>query len=350
VATRIGGNINAYNIANDGSLTTIAGQPFATGETDTKALALTPDGKRMYVSSDTGNNVTGFNVGATGSLSEIVGSPWATGSVGVPDLESIVITPNQPPAAAFSASAAPQGQATSFNGGASADTDGGSIATYRWDFGDGTSQIGGPTTAHVYGKPGTYLSSLTVTDNEGCSSQRIFTGKATLCNGSAIAGASRTIVVGAASPSTPPTTTPGRDTTAPRFLSGKVSPSTFAVDPRGAAERVVSSVAKGTTLSYSLSEPARVVFTVDRKTTGRRVGRGCRKPTRANRRNRSCTLLLREGRFARLSGGGANIKRFSGRLGRKSLRLASYQLTFDARDNAGNRARPLIRGFKIVSR
>lgn len=44
-----------------------------------------------------------------------------------------------------------------------------SIASYEWDFGDGTPKVTGasPTTSHVYTSPGTYTARLKVTDNEG---------------------------------------------------------------------------------------------------------------------------------------------------------------------------------------
>ncbi len=57
-------------------------------------------------------------------------------------------------------------------GTASHDPDG-TITNYQWDFGDGTSALGG-TTSHTYSAPGTYTVKLTVTDNLGA------TGSATL--------------------------------------------------------------------------------------------------------------------------------------------------------------------------
>jgi Ca2+-binding RTX toxin-like protein len=183
VATRVTNSVNAYSIGTTGALTAVPGSPFATGGTNGKALALTPDGRRLYVSNNGSNNVSGFNVAMNGALTLIPGSPWATGGTN-PDLESIVITPNQAPSASFAVVAAPHGQPTRFDAASSADADGGTIARYSWDFGDGTTDPdGGPTPTHVYAAAGTYAVTLTVTDNEGCSTERIFTGKAMLCNG-----------------------------------------------------------------------------------------------------------------------------------------------------------------------
>ena len=183
VATRISSSVNAYNIGSDGSLSSIPGSPFATDGTNGKALAFTPDGKRLYVSNNGSDDITGFNVASDGSLTLIPGSPWPTGGTD-PDLESIAITPNQAPTAAFSVKSKPKKKSAKFDGSTSSDSDG-SVGTYAWDFGDGgTQQTSSPTTRHRYDQPGRYLVTLTDTDNEGCSVDRIFTGKATLCNGS----------------------------------------------------------------------------------------------------------------------------------------------------------------------
>lgn len=53
----------------------------------------------------------------------------------------------------------------SFDAGGSYDPDG-TIVSYGWTFGDGTSATG-PTPAHAYATPGTYVVTLTVTDNQG---------------------------------------------------------------------------------------------------------------------------------------------------------------------------------------
>jgi PKD repeat protein len=52
-----------------------------------------------------------------------------------------------------------------FDGTRSLDRDG-SINSYRWDFGDGTSAVGG-TAEHTYTRPGRKYATLTVTDNQG---------------------------------------------------------------------------------------------------------------------------------------------------------------------------------------
>jgi DNA-binding beta-propeller fold protein YncE len=190
VATRASNSVNGYNVAADCSLASIPGSTFSTGGTNGKSLALTPDGSRIYVSNQVSDNISGFNVNpTTGALTLIPGLPQSLPAGADADLESIVITPNQPPTAAFSPTTlAPAGRPSSYSAAASSDSDGGTVARYDWDFGDGSSlPDGGPTPQHTYAQPGTYNVTLTVTDNEGCSTERIFTGKATLCNGSDVA-------------------------------------------------------------------------------------------------------------------------------------------------------------------
>ncbi|TMK99868.1 MAG: PKD domain-containing protein [Actinobacteria bacterium] len=58
------------------------------------------------------------------------------------------------------------GSPAGFNGNASTDPDG-TIASYSWNFGDGTAAGSGAVPTHVYGAPGTYTATLTVTDNGG---------------------------------------------------------------------------------------------------------------------------------------------------------------------------------------
>ncbi|MDR7234329.1 PKD domain-containing protein [Agrococcus sp. BE272] len=55
------------------------------------------------------------------------------------------------------------------NGSGSTADEGATIASYRWDFGDGTPVASGVTASHTYGAAGTYPITLTVTDSRGIS-------------------------------------------------------------------------------------------------------------------------------------------------------------------------------------
>jgi hypothetical protein len=110
----------------------------------------------------------------------------------------VVVSPNQAPVASFGAVPGSAGSATVFDASGAADPDG-AIVRYDWDFGDGTLlPDGGPSPQHVYTRPGTYVVTLVVTDNEGASTTTIFTGGTVLGNGAPAAQASRQIEVAAA--------------------------------------------------------------------------------------------------------------------------------------------------------
>jgi PKD repeat protein len=70
---------------------------------------------------------------------------------------------NLPPEASFTYSCTDL--ACEFDGSGSTDPDG-SVVSYAWDLGDGTSATG-PSPSHTYAAAGTYPVILTVTDNEG---------------------------------------------------------------------------------------------------------------------------------------------------------------------------------------
>ena len=91
------------------------------------------------------------------------------------DTVQVSVVPNQPPSASVSANktAAKIDRPISFDGSGSSDPDG-SITSYEWRFGDG-STASGPTATHSYGSAGTYDASLTVTDDNGDSTTETVT-------------------------------------------------------------------------------------------------------------------------------------------------------------------------------
>ena len=165
-------------------------------------LVPAPDGATLYLGQ--AGTVGEWVVGAGGALSHRANSPVSP-LTGVQNA-GIALSPSQAPVAAFAVAPAPAGQATTFDASASSDPDG-TIARYDWDFGDGTTAAnGGATPSHVYASPGPRAVTLAVTDADGTSTARLWTGTRTLRNGGAAALTARsfTVAAAAAPPAGPP--------------------------------------------------------------------------------------------------------------------------------------------------
>jgi 6-phosphogluconolactonase (cycloisomerase 2 family) len=236
------GNLSGYAIAADGQLTPVPGSPYASGSTPHGAM-ITPDSKRVYFANASGNTTTGWQIGAGGGLTPLPGSPYQTPGVarvvlspnarimyamtGAPEKPTIVssyvvhpngslaptgfpsvatglfwhdgsnafLTPDQAPVAAVRVVGG-HGLTSTFSAAASYAPDG-SVASYRWNFGDGQSQTTTvPNVTHHYSTPGQRTASVTVTDNEGCSTQLTYNGTTVECRGGPQATADVQVTVG----------------------------------------------------------------------------------------------------------------------------------------------------------
>ncbi len=85
----------------------------------------------------------------------------------------VVGAANAAPTAAFSylPTAPTIGEWVRFDGTSSTDTDG-TISSYRWSFGDGTSPVTDPVVYHQFTGAGSYSVSLTVTDDDGATNTK----------------------------------------------------------------------------------------------------------------------------------------------------------------------------------
>jgi YVTN family beta-propeller protein len=156
---------------------------------DPSAVAISPDGSRLYVANPADHDVTAIDAKTDQPLP---GSPIQLGASFIPN--ALTVGPDQGPVASFRIPAtlrlgAPLGPDAS----ASHDPDG-SVSAFAWDFGDG-AKASGPSPQHPYTALGTYNVTLNVADNEGCSTNQIFTGQTASCNGSAAAKASQAVKV-----------------------------------------------------------------------------------------------------------------------------------------------------------
>jgi hypothetical protein len=147
-----------------------------------------------------------------------------------------------------------------------------------------------------------------------------------------------------------PTGPPPPDTVAPLIQSASASPTTFAVDLQGPAEVSAGAAPRGTTFSYTLSEASRAVFTLARRSPGRKSGKRCVKPKRSNRTKKRCIRYTLAGSFAVQSAAGSNLHRFSGRIGTRRLKPGKYRVTLVATDAAGNRSTPKRFNITIVKK
>lgn len=136
------------------------------------------------------------------------------------------------------------------------------------------------------------------------------------------------------------------DLIAPVLSLPTLSPRTFRAARRGAS---IAAVRTGTTLTYTLSEPARVRFTVQKR---RHLSRVCRQQVAQRSRHRTGTRCRRfitlRGSFFKASAAGTTRLRFRGRLRGRTLRPGSYRLVARATDAAGNRSTPVRPTFRIV--
>lgn len=162
------------------TVTNTAGAPVAVGAFPF-AIAFTPAGGTAYLSSYGTNTIKPIK-----TATNVVGPPISSALIAGP--AGIAFVPDQAPVAAFTATTAPVGQATSFDASASL-APGAPIAKYVWRFGDGTNATTTtPTVTHVYTTAGRLNVTLTLTDTAGTSTTTLFTGQTMSRAGSPTAG------------------------------------------------------------------------------------------------------------------------------------------------------------------
>ena len=137
-----------------------------------------PDGSIVSYAWNFGDNTTGAGptisktYNAMGNYTAALTVTDDSGLTATTSVPIQVVVPNLPPIAVLSTSATTgfTPLAISFSGASSSDPDG-TIASYAWTFGDGTTSAAA-TVSKTYSAAGTYNVTLTVTDNRGAKTSR----------------------------------------------------------------------------------------------------------------------------------------------------------------------------------
>jgi PKD repeat protein len=332
VGKEMGGDgVISFSIGADGSLTQ-NGEPALTGDVAMGYFTISSDGSHVYMPDSNVDGIVTAAVAADGRLSVVgttkiedpgaaVVSPdghflyWnqrggsghigaaSIGADGIPVLipgtalwnsgerERMLIQPQPAPTASFTAKPAAPGSESRFDAGVST-----RAVRYDWDFGDGTTLVdGGATPSHRYATAGVYDVELTVTDAQGCSVRKIYTGQSTECPGGSAA------------------TTTAKLDTPPAITALSVSR---------------KKTKSGTVFRYKLTEKAKVRFKIERR--------------KGKRFKKAGPPLNAKGKA------GKNKLKFSGRLKGKALKPGSYRVTAVATDSSGGRSAPRSVSFHVV--
>jgi LPXTG-motif cell wall-anchored protein len=159
-------------------------------------MAMSPDGHRLFRARaayrNNGHPPFDAQTEAFTTSGQLVGAAPGGDS---PQL-IVAVTPDQAPVAKLSVASSAAGAATTFDASAST-VQFGTIASYRWDFGDGTAAVttDKPTVSHTYAKGGTFTATVTETDSAGTSTTVVSTGRAILRNGGPSAAATTQVIV-----------------------------------------------------------------------------------------------------------------------------------------------------------
>ncbi len=146
--------------------------------------------------------------------------------------------------------------------------------------------------------------------------------------------------------------TAGTDTVGPRLGGLTLTPRSFHAASSGASTSARGGKANaptGAKVSFTLSERSSVIFTVENRSKGRKVGKRCAKPGPSNAGKKSCVRWTTvKGSFTIAGESGANSSIFRGRLAGKALRPGGYRLDGLAKDAANNASATQSTSFTIL--
>jgi hypothetical protein len=221
------------------------------------------------------------------------------------------------------------GNPVEFDASGSCDPNPAASLSFEWSFDDG-GIAGGARALHTFTTPGRHQATITVSSSDGRS-------------------ASAVTSVEVAQPPTAGVDAPVRARAIPLGPADRKPPRVRRLDIRpnaflamGAGPSIAR--ARGASVRYRLSEPARTRFTIERLAHRRTSGGRCR-GVETSRRCRYFKSV--RGSFTHRGQKGANKFRFSGRLRGKKLQPGAYRLIATPRDAAGNRGRSVRIRFHI---
>ncbi len=234
--------------------------PSATVSTPSSPVSFTSTAASPDAGGSIGNHSWNFGDGTTLSgasdtnASHTYTSPGVytvtltvTDDLGVSSSASTTITIDAVPTVTFTASANPAtaGSTVAFNAGGSSDSYG-TITSYSWNFGDGTTATG-VAPSHAYASPGTYTVSLNVTNDAGQSATQ--TGTIT--------------VNSSASPTPPVTSTTTSTTTTTTTPTPVPNASPLTASLTGAKKQKLSpALAHGVKVSLAVNQSSKATFQV----------------------------------------------------------------------------------------
>jgi plastocyanin len=222
------------------------------------------------------------------------------------------------------------GDPIAFDASASSDADG-TIASYDWQWGDGTADARAATTTHAFATPGTYQVAMFVLDDNTQS-------------GAAIHNVAVLALVVPSVSHASVSNEKFRVGSAPTATAASLR-TTFGFAARAAAKKAPI----GTTFKFTLKAPAKVAIAISRLKAGVRRHKRCvavsGKPGPHAKR---CTRAVKAGTLTRAHlHNGANAIAFSGRIARHALKPGKYAATLTAA-NAKGKAKPITVRFTIV--
>jgi 6-phosphogluconolactonase (cycloisomerase 2 family) len=324
-------SVSAYTTESDGAFAKVGADALLGAvNTHSSGLAISPDSRFLYAGfAGAGNNVHVFAIGAGAELTEIAGSPFAAGgTLAFGARQTMAFRPAQGPTAAITDSLT--GSTRTLSAAASTDSDS-AIASYQWDFGDGSSQTTtDATVSHKYAS-GVFNATVSATDADGCGTSLLYNGVTTLCN----PGKAASIVIDAQPP----------------IINGlTLTYKKFKVNKKAKAPTVAKKkMHPGTGFKYSLTEAGPLSIQIEKPAKGRKAGGSCAKPTSKNKKGKRCTRYVSAGKAIKLrASAGSHLTAFSGKVGSKALKPGKYRAVLTLTDASGNVSSAKRASFAIV--